>query len=54
MNYIKNFKLRPRDAFHWAVVKDNNIEVLITGDKHFIENDNLKNVTVYSVFDYKI
>ncbi len=50
MNHIKNFKLRPRDAFHLAIVEDNNIEVLVTGDKHFIENENLTDIIVQSVF----
>ena len=50
MNHIKNFKSDPRDAFHLAIVEDNNIEVLVTDDKHFIENENLTDIIVQSVF----
>lgn len=50
MNHIENFKLRPRDAFHLAITEDNNIEVFVTGDKHFIKNENLTNITMQSVF----
>lgn len=48
MNHIKSIKLRPRDAFHLAIVEDNNIEILVTGDSDFIKNKSLINVVVYS------
>ncbi len=35
---IKKFKLRPRDAFHLAILEDNSIAHLISDDKDFIKN----------------
>lgn len=32
---IKEFKLRPRDAFHLAIVKDNDVAHLISNDNDF-------------------
>lgn len=32
---IKEFKLRPRDAFHLAIVKDNDVAYLISDDNDF-------------------
>ena len=35
MNYVKNFKLKPRDSFHLAMMKNNSISEIITNDKDF-------------------
>lgn len=49
LNHIKNFKLNPRDAFHLTVMKDNNINVIATGDDDFIKNQQLMGILVQSI-----
>ena len=36
---IEKFKLKPRDAFHLAIVKDNNIDYLVSDDSDFIKRE---------------
>ncbi|MBU4347003.1 type II toxin-antitoxin system VapC family toxin [Patescibacteria group bacterium] len=38
LDNIKNFNLKPRDAFHLATMKDNGIKIIVTGDEDFIGN----------------
>lgn len=35
LGHVKDFKLKPRDAFHLALMKDNLFEVIITDDSDF-------------------
>ena len=35
LEYVKNYKLKPRDAFHLAIMKNNFIEEIITNDSDF-------------------
>lgn len=49
MNHIRNFKLNPRDAFHLAVMKDNDISIIATGDGDFIKNQQSMDILVQSI-----
>jgi len=43
---IKNFKWRPRDSFHLALMRDNAATDCITGDNHFIKNKNQIDINI--------
>lgn len=36
---IEKFKFRPRDAFHLAIMKDNNVANLVSNDSDFIKKE---------------
>ena len=38
---IKNYNLRPRDAFHYAMMKDLNVSYIVTKDKDFNKIDDV-------------
>jgi len=50
MNYIKTFELKPRDAFHLAVMRHNDIATIATDDGDFIKKQQLMNIFVQSLF----
>lgn len=49
INYIKDFGLKPRDAFHLAIMKHNNITTIATDDDDFIKKQQLMNIFVQSM-----
>ena len=46
LNNIKQFQLRPRDAFHLAIMKDNNIHKMVTNDPKFISQQSKMEIRV--------
>lgn len=50
LDYIKTFGLRPRDAFHLATMKHNNIAIIVTNDSDFINKQQPMDIFVQSIF----
>ncbi|MBU4601107.1 type II toxin-antitoxin system VapC family toxin [Patescibacteria group bacterium] len=49
LDSMKRFKLKPRDAFHLATMKDNGIKIIVTDDKDFIINQVLMGIAIQSI-----
>ncbi len=49
MSHIITFGLRPRDAFHLAIMKHNKITTIITNDNDFIKKQRLMDISVQSM-----
>lgn len=46
---IEEFKLRPRDAFHLALMRANNIDSIATNDRDFIKNQKPMGISIQSL-----
>lgn len=49
LNYTKVFGLKPRDAFHLAIMRHNNITMIATDDGDFIEKQASMDIFVQSM-----
>lgn len=46
---IRKFCLRPRDAFHLAIIRSNDISVMVTSDKKFIDQQSSMGIEVVPI-----
>jgi len=46
LNNINQFRLRPRDAFHLAIMKDNEVTAMVTNDQKFTDQQARMNIKV--------
>lgn len=46
LDNIKEFQLRPRDAFHLSMMRDNNISKIVTSDEKFIKQQESMGIEV--------
>lgn len=49
LDNVEQFRLKPRDAFHLAVMKDNDIDIIVTDDKDFIDNQKSMGISIQSI-----
>ena len=49
LNNVKKFGLRPRDAFHLAIMRDNDLDIIVTDDNDFIRNRDQMDLFVVSI-----
>lgn len=49
LEYISLFKLKPRDACHLSVMKNNSIKSILTDDEDFIKNSKSMKIAVHQI-----
>lgn len=48
LHHLKTFSLQPRDSFHLAMMRDNNITVIVSRDDDFIKKQSDLGISVFS------
>lgn len=49
LNFLKQFSLEPRDAFHLAIMKDNGIIFMVTRDNKFIKKQSQMEIKIVKI-----
>ena len=54
LNYLKEFQLEPRDAFHLSIMKDNGITTLVSRDEKFFNQQSQMGIEVIHPLECEI